>query len=222
MDLNSAEKIVVLGGGQAGAQSVISLRQWGYEGDIKLICEEAAPPYQRPPLSKAYLKGEMPEERLYFKPLDWYAEQNIEVRVSLRGEAIDRSVRRVALSDGSVIDYDALILATGSRPRPLPAPGAELEGVHDLRTLADVETLAPNFAEGRRLVIVGAGYIGLECAAVARAMGMEVTVLEMAPRVLQRVAGSDISAFYERVHRDNGVDIRTATRLQALEGDATR
>ncbi len=222
MDLSSARKIVILGGGQAGAQAVASLRQGGYDGRLALVGEETAPPYQRPPLSKAYLKGEMPEERLYFKPHAWYPDNDVDLQLGVRALRIDRAARRIELSDQGSLDYDALILATGSRPRPLPVSGADLEGVQDLRALADVERLRPQMLAGRRIVIVGAGYIGLECAAVARQMGLEVTVLEMAPRVLQRVTGPEISRFYEQEHRAQGVDIRNGARLQSLEGEAGR
>ncbi|OYX14010.1 MAG: hypothetical protein B7Z09_11780, partial [Brevundimonas diminuta] len=146
---------------------------------LTIVGDESALPYQRPPLSKAYMKGEFAEERLYFKPAAWYEDQKIEVLLGTRAVAIDRTKRSVELGHGGQLPYDALILATGSRPRPLPTPGADLNGVHDLRTLADVERLRPKMVAGRRMVIIGAGYIGLEAAAVARQMGLEVTVIEM-------------------------------------------
>ncbi len=219
MDLSNAERIVIVGGGQAGAQAVFSLRQWGYDGAIALVGDEPCPPYQRPPLSKAFLKGEMPEERLFFKPAAWYADNKVDLTLSVRATAIDRSLRRVALEDGGHLDYDALVLATGSRPRPLPVPGADLDGVFELRTIQDVERLQPLTVSGRRLVIVGAGYIGLEAAAVARQLGLEVTVLEMAPRVLARVTSPIMSAFYEAEHRRQGVDVRTGARLEGFDGE---
>lgn len=218
MDLSDAKNILVIGGGQAGAQAIASLRLWGYEGALRLIGEEPALPYQRPPLSKAYLKGEMSAERLYFKPDDWYAAQNVDTRLGVKATAIDRSARTVSLSDGSTASYDALILATGSRPRPLPVEGANLAGVHELRDLKDVDGLKPVVGPGKRMVIIGAGYIGLEAAAVARALGAEVTVLEMADRVLARVTSPVMSAFYTKLHEDNGVTINTSARLEALEG----
>ncbi|MCI4645788.1 MAG: FAD-dependent oxidoreductase [Hyphomonadaceae bacterium] len=219
MDLSSAKQIVVIGGGQAGAQAVFSLRQGGYDGAITLVGDEPAPPYQRPPLSKAFLKGEMPEERLYFKPAAWYQDNGVELMLGVSATRIDRSARQVHLSHDAVLDYDALILATGSRPRALPLPGADLDGVHELRSLADVERLAPQTIAGRSIVIVGAGYIGLEAAAVARQLGMDVTVLEMAPRVLARVTSPVMSDFYEKQHRAQGVDIRCGAGLAALKGD---
>ena len=220
MDLSTAENILVIGGGQAAAQAIASLRLWGFEGDIRLIADEPALPYQRPPLSKAYLKGEMDEERLYFKPAEWYQAQNVRVSLNTRATAIDRSARSVTLSDGTDADYDALILATGSRPRPLPIEGADLKGVHELRDLRDVDGLKPVVTKGQNMVIVGAGYIGLEAAAVARQLGANVTVLEMAPRVLARVTSPVMSAFYTELHENNGVKIKTEARLTRLSGEA--
>lgn len=218
MDLTGASRIVVIGGGQAGAQALQSLRQGGYTGALTMIGDEPALPYQRPPLSKAYMKGEMTEERLYFRPAPWYQDQNIEVILSTRATGIDRTNRKVELAHGGHVDYDALIIATGSRPRPLPLKGATLQGVHDLRDLSDVERIRPNMIAGRKMVIIGAGYIGLEAAAVARQMGLEVTVLEMAPRVLARVTSPVMSAFFEREHRAQGVIILTDARLDHLDG----
>ncbi|MEM9054731.1 MAG: FAD-dependent oxidoreductase [Pseudomonadota bacterium] len=218
MDLSQSQSIVIIGGGQAAAQACASLRQYGYEGKITLIGDEAALPYQRPPLSKAYMKGELAEERLYFKPEAWYEAQKIDVSLSTRVEVIDRSTRIVKIADGGEVAYDALIIATGSRPRPLPVEGAGLDGVFDLRDLADVERIRPRMLEGQRLVIVGAGYIGLEAAAVARQLGLEVIVLEMADRVLARVTSPLMSEFYETEHRAQGVDIRLGAQLASLKG----
>ncbi len=219
MDLTGASRIVVIGGGQAGAQALQSLRQSGYAGALTLVGDEPALPYQRPPLSKAYMKGEMTEERLYFRPAPWYQDQNIEVILSTPAKSIDRANRTVELAHGGHLDYDALIIATGSRPRVLPVKGATLHGVHDLRDLSDVERIRPNMIAGRKMVIVGAGYIGLEAAAVARQMGLDVTVLEMAPRVLARVTSPVMSEFFETEHRAQGVQILTGARLDHLDGD---
>lgn len=218
MDLGASDHIVIIGGGQAGAQAAISLRSGGYGGSITLIGDEAAAPYQRPPLSKAYLKGELEEERLYFRSKDWYAEENIALELNSSAASIDRSARKVLLEDGRSYPYDALIIATGSRPRPLPLEGADLGGVFELRSLHDVDKLSETFAPGKKITIVGAGYIGLEAAAVARQMGLEVTVLEMADRVLARVTSPAISEFYTRVHTDAGVNIMTGARLSRLVG----
>jgi 3-phenylpropionate/trans-cinnamate dioxygenase ferredoxin reductase subunit len=218
LDLSGSQKIVIIGGGQAGAQAAQSLRLFGYEGDLVLVGDEQALPYQRPPLSKAYMKGELGEDRLYFKPAAWYEDNRIETLLSQQVERIDRANRQVRLNHGGHLDYDALIIATGSRPRALPVDGADLENVFDLRGLADVEHIQPKMIPGRRLVIVGAGYIGLEAAAVACQLGLEVTVLEMEQRALARVTSPVISAFYERLHMEHGVDVRCGARLASLKG----
>ena len=218
MDLSAAKNIVVIGGGQAGAQAVQSLRQFGYEGAITLIGDEAALPYQRPPLSKAYMKGELAEDRLYFKPAAWYEDNKVETLLSQRVEKIDRANHQVLLQHGGHLDYDAVIIATGSRPRPLPVEGADLENVFELRGLSDVEHIQPKMIAGKKLVIVGAGYIGLEAAAVARQLGLEVTVLEMEQRALARVTSPVISSFYEALHMEHGVDVRCGARLGSLKG----
>ncbi len=218
MDLSTSESIVIVGGGQAAAQACASLRLFGFAGSITLIGEEAALPYQRPPLSKAYMKGELAEERLYFKPEAWYQDQNIDTVLSMRATSIDRSAQTVALEHGGTVSYDALIIATGSRPRALPVEGADLDGVFDLRDLADVERIRPRMMEGQKLVIVGAGYIGLEAAAVARQLGLDVTVLEMESRVLARVTSPVMSAFFEAEHSRQGVTVRTDARLATLGG----
>ncbi|MEM7663324.1 MAG: FAD-dependent oxidoreductase [Pseudomonadota bacterium] len=218
MDLTTARTVGVIGGGQAGAQAIASLRQWGFEGDICLVGEETALPYQRPPLSKAYFKGELDEERLYFKPADWYETQRVDVLTGIRAEKIDRARRRVSLSNGGEMGYDSLIIATGSRPRPLPVKGADLKNVFELRGLDDVKAIVPEATAGKRMVIVGAGYIGLEAAAVARQLGLEVTVVEMENRVLARVTSPLMSDFYTKLHGDHGVDIRTEARLGSLSG----
>ncbi|MEO1101653.1 MAG: FAD-dependent oxidoreductase [Pseudomonadota bacterium] len=218
MDLSNATSVVIVGAGQAAAQACQSLRMGGYEGALIVIGDEPALPYQRPPLSKAYMKGDLPEERLYFKPAAWYEDNNIEVMLGVTATGIDRAAQRVLLENDGHVDYDALILATGSRPRELPVEGSDLEGVHDLRGLADVERIRPQMMEGHRLVVVGAGYIGLEAAAVARQMGLDVTVLEMAPRVLARVTSPVMSDFFETEHSRQGVDIRVDARLASLKG----
>lgn len=219
MDLTNAEKVVIIGGGQAAAQACASLRQFGFSGSITLVGDEAALPYQRPPLSKAYMKGELAEDRLYFKPAAWYEDQNIDTVLSVRVTEIDRSQQTVALEHGGALPYDALIIATGSRPRALPVEGSDLDGVFDLRDLADVERIRPRMIAGKKLLIVGAGYIGLEAAAVARQLGLDVTVLEMEGRVLARVTSPTMSAFFEQEHRAQGSDVRTQTRLSGLKGE---
>jgi 3-phenylpropionate/trans-cinnamate dioxygenase ferredoxin reductase subunit len=200
----------------------VSLRQWGFSGTITLVGEEASLPYQRPPLSKAYLKGELQGDRLLLKHLNWYEDNNIDLVLGSRATSIDRETRCVLLEHGATLPYDVVILATGSRARTLPMDGAKSSNVFALRSLADVESIKPRVIAGHKLVIVGAGYIGLEAASAARTMGMDVTVLEYAPRVLERVTSPVISAFYEKVHRERGVRILTDARLRelALQGDA--
>ncbi|MBN02636.1 FAD-dependent oxidoreductase [Ponticaulis sp.] len=215
--MSADQKIVIIGAGQAGGQAAVSLRQAGFEGTITMVGDEPAPPYQRPPLSKAYLKGKLDRERLFLKPLQFYEDSNITLQTGVSAQKIDRAAKTVALSDGETLDYDTLIIATGSRPRALPLPGAESSNVFDLRTLSDIDVLKPNVQEGRRLLIVGAGYIGLEAAAAARELGLEVTVLEMADRVLARVTSPVMSEFYEKLHETHGVTIKTGAMLAELQ-----
>ncbi|WP_405240755.1 NAD(P)/FAD-dependent oxidoreductase [Lentisalinibacter orientalis] len=211
--------VVVIGGGQAGAQAIYSLRQYGYEGAIRLIGDEAVLPYQRPPLSKAYMKGDLGQERLFFRQAKWYAENQVEMLLSETASVIDKAKKVVRCDSGAQISYDALVIATGARPRELSVQGADLKGVHYLRSVADVDGIRAGIEEGTHLVIVGAGYIGLEAAAVARQRGMDVTVIEATERVLSRVTGLEVSDFFESLHRAKGVDIRLSACLAALNGD---
>ncbi len=211
--------IVVIGAGQAGASLVARLRKNGLEGTITLIGEESAPPYQRPPLSKAYLLGEMELERLYLRPESFYKEAGIDLRLGTRVDRIDSAARQVHIGD-EVIAYDTLVLTTGSTPRRLPAAiGEALDGVHVVRDLADVGAMAPRFTAGARVLIVGGGYIGLEAAAVAAKKGLNVTLVEMAGRILQRVAAPETSDFFRALHRAHGVDIREGVGLDRLLGE---
>lgn len=211
--------IVVVGAGQAGASLVARLRKNGFEGRITLIGEETAPPYQRPPLSKAYLLGEMEMERLYLRPASFYDESDIELRLGAQVERIDPAARQVFVG-GEAVPYDTLVLTTGSAPRHLPASiGGALEGVHVVRDLADVDAMEPRFAAGARVLIVGGGYIGLEAAAVAAKKGLNVTLVEMAERILQRVAAPETSDFFRALHREKGVDIREGIGLDRLLGE---
>ncbi len=210
---------VIVGGGQAGASLVAKLRSEGFDGRITLVCEEPVPPYQRPPLSKAYLLGEMEEARLYLRPETFYADQNIELRLGQRVTAIDPAAKTVTVG-GETLAYDQLALTTGSTPRRLPASiGGALKGVYTVRTLADVDAMADEFREGRRLLIVGGGYIGLEAAAVAAKRGLEVTVVEMAERILQRVAAPETSDYFRAAHAAHGVTIREGVGLDRLLGE---
>ena len=211
--------VVVVGAGQAGSALVAKLRALGFDGQITLIGHEPAPPYQRPPLSKAYLMGEMEEERLWLRSNAFYAEQNITLKLGAAVTAIDRVAKTLTVGD-EVIAYDHLALTTGSVPRRLPAAiGGDLAGVYTVRTLADVDAMRAEFAPGRRVVIVGGGYIGLEAAAVARKLGLEVTVLEMAPRILQRVAAPETSDYIRALHIAHGVTILESTGLDRLLGE---
>jgi 3-phenylpropionate/trans-cinnamate dioxygenase ferredoxin reductase subunit len=209
----TAVTAAIIGGGQAGAEAATLLRQNRFEGRIILIADEEYLPYTRPPLSKAYLAREIGKEALIYKAAAAYEKAQVELRLGARAEEIDRISKRLVLRDGATLDYDKLIIAAGGRARELPVPGADLDNIFYLRTIADVDELQPHMEAGRRLVIVGGGYIGLEAAAVAIKRGLAVTVLESAPRVLARVTAPTVSDFYERIHREAGVDIRTGVTV---------
>ena len=210
--------IVVIGAGQAGAACVAKLRGLGYEGAITMVGDEPVFPYQRPPLSKKYLLGELTLERLYLRPASFYQDNQITVHTGQRVQAIDRHAKSVQLTN-ETLTYDHLVLATGSAPRRLPAAiGGDLRGVFTVRDLADADAMAPYFQPGAKVLIVGGGYIGLEAAAVAAAKGLQVVLVEMAPRILQRVAAPETSAYFRDLHSRHGVDIREAVGLQGLQG----
>ena len=210
--------IVIVGAGHAAGQAAASLRQEGYEGRVVVIGEEPHIPYQRPPLSKQYLAGEYGLERVCLRPAEFYQSKNIEVRCGVRVQSIDAKARTVACSDGETVAYDKLLLATGARSRRLDVPGDCLPGVYYLRTIADANAIKRDFRPGRRIAIVGGGYIGLEVAAVAVEMGLQTTVLEIEPRILQRAAMPAMSAFYHELHSGKGVVIRTSARVEAFVG----
>ena len=212
--------IVVVGAGQAGSSLVTKLRNSGFDGKITLIGAELHPPYQRPPLSKKYLLGGMPTERLYLRPEQFYHDQAITLRLGQPIVSIDPNARTINLGD-EVIAYDELALTTGSVPRSLPATiGGALDGVHVVRDLRDVDAMAPRFGAKARVLIVGGGYIGLEAAAVAATKGLDVTLVEMADRILQRVAAVQTSDFFRSLHRSHGVDIREGVGLERILGNA--
>jgi 3-phenylpropionate/trans-cinnamate dioxygenase ferredoxin reductase subunit len=213
------ERIVIVGAGQAAVQAVDTLRRRGFAGKLTLIGAEPWPPYQRPPLSKKYLAGALERERLLIRPAGFFADHAVTTHFGRRVTDLAPRERHVRLDDGVVVPFDALLLATGSHPRPLPVPGADLEGVYYLRTIADADRIRAGLAGGGRLLIVGGGYIGLEVAATARELGVEVTVLEMAERVMSRVTCPEVSAFYEAEHARRGVRIRCNERVRALHGD---
>ena len=212
--------VVVVGAGQAGASLVAKLRSTGFEGDITLIGAEKVPPYQRPPLSKAYLLGEMAEERLYLRPAEFYADNDISLRLNTRVTDIDPDGKTVTLDDGATLGYDQLALTMGAHPRTLPAAvGGMLDGVFAVRDLADADAMAPQFTAGKRVLIIGGGYIGLEAAAVASKLGLTVTLVEMADRILQRVAAPATSDYFRDLHSRHGVDIREGVGLDHLIGN---
>lgn len=212
------DRIVVVGAGQAGASCVAKVRAEGFGGAITLIGEEPVPPYQRPPLSKAYLLGDMALERLFLRPESWYAEHDVDLLLGQPVTDVDAAARTVTLGD-DVLPYDALVLATGSTPRRLPDTiGGDLRGVHVVRTLADVDAMEPGMIEDRRALIVGGGYIGLEAAAVARKRGMDVTLIEAAPRILGRVAAPETADYMRALHQSHGVTILEGVGLTCLNG----
>lgn len=212
-------KIVVIGAGQAGSSLVAKLRNGGFEGEITLIGEEPVAPYQRPPLSKKYLLGEMPLERLLLRPESFYAENAIDLRLGTKVVRIERETKTVQLSEGSLA-YDQLVFTTGSTPRRIPnAIGGALDGVYTVRDLNDVDMMGPAFEAGKHVLIIGGGYIGLEAAAVAAKKGLKVTLVEMADRILQRVASPQTSDYFRNLHRSHGVIIKEGVGLERLIGE---
>ena len=213
-----SQNIVIVGAGQAGVQAVASLRAEGYSGAITMIGDEPFAPYQRPPLSKAYLMGTFARDRLFLKPDAFYRESACDLILGVGVHAIDRAAKAVLLSDGRSLAYDKLLLATGTRVRKLNCPGADLAGIHYLRSIADVDRLRPAIEKGKRLAIVGGGYIGLEVAAVAVKHGVEVTVFEALERVMARAMSRPVSDFFEEVHRAAGVKLLLNTGVEGFEG----
>jgi 3-phenylpropionate/trans-cinnamate dioxygenase ferredoxin reductase subunit len=210
--------VIVVGAGQAGSSCVAKLRNSGFEGQITLIGEEPVPPYQRPPLSKAYLLGDMALERMFLRPETFYSENNIALRMSTRVNSINASEQTILIGN-ETLNYDDLVLTTGSIPNRLPASiGGALDGVFVVRDLADVDTMASRFVEGAKVLIVGGGYIGLEAASVASKLGLHVTLVEMAERILQRVASPETSDYFRELHSSHGVDLREGIGLDRLLG----
>lgn len=210
--------VVIVGAGHAGGSVAAFLRQYGHEGRIVLIGDEPLLPYQRPPLSKAWLKGEADADSLSLKPADWYAENNVMLRLGGVAERINRSEKTVTLASGEVIPYDFLVLATGARARELPIPGSDLTGVLALRTAADAELLKNALGRDKRLAVVGGGYVGLEAAASARALGSHAMVIEREGRVLARVACETLSHFFQDYHGEHGVAFELNAGVAAFEG----
>lgn len=217
-DTSAAKTFVIVGAGQAGGETAGELRKLGFDGRIIIIGEESHVPYKRPPLSKAYLAGTVTDEGLYVMQAANLEKNRIEFRGNVRVEKIDRANKQLKLSDGSSLSYDKLALTTGGRARMLNTPGADKPNVYGLRTIADVQKIRTHCQPGKHVTIVGGGFIGLEVAAVAIKLGLKVTLLEGLPRVLARVAIPEVSAFFERVHREAGVDLRTNVQITAFEG----
>jgi len=213
------ENIVIIGAGQAGAQAVQSLRAEGFAGPITMVGDEAYPPYQRPPLSKAYLLGTFERPRLFLKADAYYAEAGCELILNASAKRVHRAERFVELNDGRRLPYDKLLLTTGARVRKLRCPGADLPGVHYLKTIADVDGLQAVFQAGKRIAIVGGGYIGLEVAAVGAKRGLDVTVFEAMDRLMARAVSPQLSAFYATEHEKAGVKLKLKTGVEAFEGN---
>lgn len=217
-EATQSSRVVILGAGQAGGETALRLRAGGFQGEITLIGDEPIAPYQRPPLSKAYLTGELDADRLPLRPLEVYAAENIHLLLGRRANWIDRQSKRVRLEGGQELPYDALVIATGARPRRLTAPGADLPGVHVLRSAADVAAIKAELKSGARLAVIGAGYIGLEAAASARKLGAQVTVLEAAVRPLARVTSPEVAGFFLDQHVAHGVQFRLAAQAAVFKG----
>jgi 3-phenylpropionate/trans-cinnamate dioxygenase ferredoxin reductase subunit len=214
--------VLIVGGGHAGAQAAIALRQQKFAGSIAIVSTEPELPYERPPLSKEYLSGDKPFERILLRPEAFWTERDVTMRLGETIVSVDAEAHEVATDRGETLRYGHLIWATGGAPRRLSCAGAELIGVHGVRTRADVDRMMAELPGVSRAVVIGGGYIGLEAAAVLAKLGKHVTLLEALPRVLARVAGPDLSAFYEGEHRAHGVDLRTGAAVECIEGDGTR
>lgn len=212
--------VVIVGAGHGGAQCAIALRQNGFTGSIAIIGREPEPPYERPPLSKEYFAGEKTFDRLYIRPLQFWQDKEVTLVLNTEVQSVDPAKKTLALSDGDTWTYQTLVWAAGGDPRRLTCSGADLAGIHPVRTRADVDQLIGEIEGGvRNIVVIGGGYIGLEAAAVLTKLDCNVTLLEALPRVLARVAGPELSTFYEKEHRDHGVDLRTGVSVEALEGE---
>ena len=215
--------VVIVGSGHGGAQAAIALRQAGHEDSILMVSRDRNPPYERPPLSKEYLAGEKPFEKILIRPEAFWAERNVTLRLGANVNEVDWMKHVLSLSDDTSVSYRKLIWAGGGDARRLGCPGAELAGIHTIRGRRDTDILKAELEAGaKRAVVIGAGYIGLEAAAVLRKLGCEVTVIEMQDRVLARVAGPEISEFYAKEHRAQGVDLRLETGVERIEGDGER
>jgi 3-phenylpropionate/trans-cinnamate dioxygenase ferredoxin reductase component len=220
--MNDSPAYVIAGASLAGAKAAETLRKEGFDGPVILIGEETERPYERPPLSKDYLLGKAERETIYVHPEPWYAEHGIDLRLGVRVTGIDAAAHQVRLADGSVVGYAKLLLATGSSPRRIPVPGADLRGVLYLRRVADSDQIKLALAAATRVVVIGAGWIGLETAAAARAAGVEVTILEAAEQPLLRVLGVEVAKVFAALHRDHGVDLRCGVQVAEITGSGGR
>jgi len=220
--MTANEAFVIAGAGLAGAKAAETLRAEGYAGPVVLIGNEKERPYERPPLSKDYLMGKAERESIYVHPQDWYPEHDVELRLGSAVTSVDPTRHEIALADGTRVGYAKLLLATGSSPRRIQVPGAGLRGVHYLRTAGDSDSIKQAFGEAERVAVIGAGWIGLEAAAAARAAGAEVTVVEMAELPLLRVLGREVAEVYAGLHRDNGVDLRMGVQVDDITGAGDR
>jgi NADPH-dependent 2,4-dienoyl-CoA reductase/sulfur reductase-like enzyme len=220
--VNGPQRVVIVGGGLAGAKGAEALRAQGYTGAITLIADEHHLPYERPPLSKGYLAGSAAFDEAVVLPEDWYREHDVDLRLGTRAAALDLAGRRVQVDGGPDVEYDKLLLATGSVPRRLPIPGADAEGVHYLRTREDSDAIRALFGAGRRLVIIGAGWIGLEVAAAARGAGTEVTIAEVAALPLVGVLGPELAQVFADLHTANGVDLRLGVQVDEIVTEGGR
>jgi 3-phenylpropionate/trans-cinnamate dioxygenase ferredoxin reductase component len=210
--------VLIVGAGHAGAQLAVALRQRGFAGSVAIVGDEPEPPYERPPLSKDYLSGDKTFERILIRPIDFWSQKGIELRLGHKVVKVDAQARTVELEDGSSVGFGRLVWATGGSARKLSCAGHDLSGIHYIRTRADVDHLSRSLAAARNVVVVGGGYIGLEAAAVLRKHGKNVVLVEAMDRVLARVAGEDLSRFYEQEHRDHGVDVRLGALVDGIEG----
>ena len=211
--------IAIVGAGQAALQTIASLKSGGFDGTITLVGDEAYLPYQRPPLSKKFLNGTFERDRLFLKPDNFYGDNDINVLLDTQVTQLDVTAKSLTCANGAGITFSKAVICTGSRPRALPIPGNELENIFDLRTIADIEFMRPHFKQGAKMVVVGGGYIGLETAASARQLGVEVTVVEAAERVLARVTKPELSAFFHKLHLDQGVEIITGAQVSGFTGE---
>ena len=211
--------MVIIGAGQGAGQAAASFRQEGYEGEVIVLGDEAFPPYQRPPLSKAYLSGELPIEKVYVRAEKFYADKNIDMRTNTRVTSIDPDGHTITTEAGDTVGYEKLMIATGSRPRILNIEGSDLAGIHYLRTIADVDGIRDAMGDVKNIVIVGGGYIGLEVASVAVKSGKNVSVLEMEERILQRVTTPEMSEYYHNLHESRGLNILTKTTVSGFAGE---